>query len=267
MKKEQAFELMNAIPPDLIEEADFQAPAKRRRPKITRMGLIAACLCLALLGTAAAVNYFGVSLTPGDDGFIYMQGGVAYVPYDHLSEEIRAIIEEAGGRAAVQRVGSWQAAEDLVGIDLMNNPVLDASPARNFHATRGGVSGRFHVEPGKDRLRVCGCFEIGEVNIEVESYLYTEYGLADLENWDNTFVGVRFSDDSEVAFDTYTAPSGLTAQIIEAYTPRASTYDSYYCFGSVSLHGIPAMIRCASTTSMEASRAALYQIMDGFILD
>lgn len=56
MKKEQVLELMNAIPVDLIEEADVQAPAKRRRPKAVRAGLIAACLCLAFVGTAFAAN-------------------------------------------------------------------------------------------------------------------------------------------------------------------------------------------------------------------
>ena len=57
MKKEQVLNLMDTVGPDLIEEADIQAPAKRRMPKAIRAGLIAACLCLALLGTAfAAAN-------------------------------------------------------------------------------------------------------------------------------------------------------------------------------------------------------------------
>lgn len=56
MKKEQILELMNALPPDLVEEADVQAPAKRRLPKGVRGALIAACLCLALVGSAFAVN-------------------------------------------------------------------------------------------------------------------------------------------------------------------------------------------------------------------
>lgn len=56
MKKEQVLNLMNTVGPDLIEEADVQMPAKRRLPKIARTGLIAACLCLALLGTAFAAN-------------------------------------------------------------------------------------------------------------------------------------------------------------------------------------------------------------------
>ena len=56
MKKEQALNLMNTLGPDLIEEADIPLPDKRRLPKAVRTGLIAACLCLALLGTAFAAN-------------------------------------------------------------------------------------------------------------------------------------------------------------------------------------------------------------------
>lgn len=56
MKKEQVLDLINAIPPDLIEEADMQATTKRHPPKAVRTGLIAACLCLAFVGTAFAAN-------------------------------------------------------------------------------------------------------------------------------------------------------------------------------------------------------------------
>lgn len=56
MKREEVLNLMDAIPPDLIEEADIQPPAKRPFPRAARAGLIAACLCLALLGTAFAAN-------------------------------------------------------------------------------------------------------------------------------------------------------------------------------------------------------------------
>ena len=45
---------MNAVPPDLVEEADTLAPAKRRFSKGVRGALIAACLCLALVGTTFA---------------------------------------------------------------------------------------------------------------------------------------------------------------------------------------------------------------------
>ncbi len=62
MKKEQVLDLMNNLPADLVEEADVERPAKRRRPNIIRAGLIAACLCAALLGTAGAVQFLGARL-------------------------------------------------------------------------------------------------------------------------------------------------------------------------------------------------------------
>ena len=62
MKKEQIFELMNAVPPDLVEEADIQAPVKRRFSKGVRGALIAACLCLALVGTRSEERRVGKEL-------------------------------------------------------------------------------------------------------------------------------------------------------------------------------------------------------------
>lgn len=47
------------------------APAKRRIPKTLRAGLTAACLCLALLGTAFTVN---------KDGILYHITAYATVP-------------------------------------------------------------------------------------------------------------------------------------------------------------------------------------------
>ena len=73
MKKEQIFELMNGLPPDLVEEADVRPPAGGRRPRGIRGGLIAACLCLALVGTAFAAAagakaLFRARLEPHMDG-------------------------------------------------------------------------------------------------------------------------------------------------------------------------------------------------------
>lgn len=53
MKCEQVHEIINHIDLALIEKVD--APNKRRMPRVLRIGLIAACLCLALVGTVGAV--------------------------------------------------------------------------------------------------------------------------------------------------------------------------------------------------------------------
>lgn len=260
MKKEDVLNLMTDLPPDLVEEADLNAPAKRRLPKLARMGLIAACLCLALLGTTAAVNYFGVQATQGDDGFINMQGGITFYPYDSLSEEIRALAETP----VTQRVSSWQAAEDLIGIDLMNNPVLDEAPARSYSQIRNGVEGRFLVSPSRYVVHAFGCFEIGAVNINLNCQVFTENKAAYMEE-DDTFYGIKFADSAEITQDVYTAPSGLTAQIIQAYSPE-STISPYNCCAVFSLDGIPTVLETDAATSMEEARAVLNRVLDGFIL-
>lgn len=267
MKKEQVLALMNTIPPDLVEESDIQASKQRSLSRLVRVGLIAACLCLALIGTAAAVHYYiGIRLVDGDDGFTLAQGGIVCVPYDSLSEEIRTIIEETDNRYVIREASSWQDVEDLIGIDLMNNPVLDASPAQNYFAEYNGVMGRFHVEPSRHSICAYGCFEIGDVDINVESRLFIENSQSIQEYWDETFLGVRFPDDTEVTRDSYTAPSGLIAQIMEVHTLRENSADSFDCYGFFSLDGIPTIVRCASNTGMEEARAVLHQILAGFIL-
>lgn len=266
MKKEQALGLMNDIGPDLIEEADLQAPAKRRMPKIARAGLIAACLCLALAGSAfAAVSYFGVRLVERDDGFTDVQGGVAYVPYDSLSDEIKAL---EGEPYLLKVLDSWEAAEELIGVNLMDNPVLDNAPARLFEGERGGKRGRFfmYVSPDLSNIMTSGFFEIGDVNIIVDSYLYTDRVTDLWTEWDETIFGIKFLEGSETSRKAYTAPNGLTAQIMEAHTPRTGSTDSFYSLGAVSLNGIPTIVKCESDHSMEEARAALIRILDGFVL-
>jgi len=51
MNREQVQEVLNQIDPALIEELDVP---KKRQPRAWRAGLIAACLCAALVGTAVA---------------------------------------------------------------------------------------------------------------------------------------------------------------------------------------------------------------------
>ncbi len=98
MKKEDVLNLMTGLPPDLIEEADFDAPAKRRLPKLARAGLIAACLCLALVGTAFAaatvyrltVQHHAYSDGQGDWFGYRVSGDVIRRPMDAFSPELRA---------------------------------------------------------------------------------------------------------------------------------------------------------------------------------
>lgn len=264
MKHEDILNLMTELPPDLIEEADLQAPAKRRLPRLARAGLIAACLCLALIGTAAAVHYMGVSIVDGDNGVTYLQGGVAYYPYDSLSEQVKALegVRKTASGRLIRTVPSWQAAEDFIGVNLMDNPLLDASPATRFGHIYDGVDSQFMVilsGPELSSARIYGCYEIGEANILVEANLFTDRHTTPEEGWHERFQSYDFSqiEGMQVSQDTYTAPSGLEAQILAITRPDE---DGVSYKAACSLNGIPTVI---SVDDGDAY-AVLLQILDAF---
>ncbi|MDE6281411.1 MAG: hypothetical protein K2M15_06435, partial [Oscillospiraceae bacterium] len=134
MKKEQVLNLMNTVSPDLIEEADIQAPAKRRMPKTVRTGLIAACLCLALLGTAfAAANPEAVAdflsrFTPVQaESFTTEDGEARYhvsyepirYPIDSFNPALLAAVEDGWDAGIVeQRFDTWAEVRAFIGEDI-----------------------------------------------------------------------------------------------------------------------------------------------------
>ena len=265
MKKEDVLNLMTELPPDLIEEAGLQAPARRRLPRLARAGLIAACLCLVLIGTAAAVHFSGLSIVEGDDGITYLQGGIAYHPYDSLSDQIKALegVRKTAKGNLIRTVSSWQAAEEFIGVNLMDNPVLDNSPAFRFGHIYDGVNSPFMVVldgPELSSARVYGCYEMGETNLLVEARLFTDRQTTPEEGWDERFLGYRFPEGTQVSRDTHTAPSGLTAQIMEFTSPGDQ---GPTCKAVFSLNGIPAVITASDGPE---ARADLLRVLDAFVI-
>lgn len=129
MKKEQVQDLMNAIPPDLIEEADLQAPARRRLPRPVRAGLIAACLCLALLGTAfaaapeamaALIERLTVQISPSetDPGYSVTGGPMTKYPLSAFSPALIAASEGRGGPVVSLIFDTWDEVQAFLGEDI-----------------------------------------------------------------------------------------------------------------------------------------------------
>lgn len=251
-----------------LMEQQGQAPVKRRGIRTLRTVLIAAALCAALIGTTVAAQYFGVRMvdgTGGDtDADVWMEGGIAYYPVDSLSDELKALENEH----AWLKFGSWQEAEDFIGIDLMNNPVLDASPPADYHLKIVEepygieVSGRFLISTsvGLDYIRVQGCYEMGDVDINVEGFLYTERKTEMAADWDERFLGMGFPEGTQTSRENYTAPNGLEAQVMAVERP--SGHDTY--MAAFSLNGVPFIVKASSHNSLEEARTALYRVLDGF---
>lgn len=252
---------------------------KGKHFRTLRSALIAAAVCLALLGTAVAAKYFGVEIIekPDTKWLYLMKGGILYYPYDNLPDEIKSL----EGKANVFAFDSWQEAEDFIGVDLMNNPVLDASPSRNFTAKvilgkeqRVSASGKFVLTTTAKltEFRLFGCYQMNDVNISVDGYLYTD--RAEEKDWDETYYGrghnLKGQDPMVCVEPSYTTPSGLTAQILTLEHEDGHNE----CQATFSLNGIPFVITTdlfgdvQSHNSLEKDRAqeVLLQVLDGFVL-
>lgn len=130
MKKEQVLELINDVGPDLVEEADIQAPNHRRLPRAVRTGLIAACLCLALLGTAfaaanpeavaALIQRLTVQVAPPeeDPGYSVTGGPMTKYPLSAFSSDLLAASE--GRESPVVSLGfyTWDEVRAFLGENI-----------------------------------------------------------------------------------------------------------------------------------------------------
>lgn len=144
MNKEQVMNVMGHVDPALIEGADGMK-TKKRLPRVAQAGLIAACLCVALVGTAFAVETVtGVSILryfsgeefdevmqevdpnyqpSGEDyhGFVQDKQGMG-VSLSGVSAEALSLAHGAGDK----EFASFEEVEEFLGIDIYDNAAMDA---------------------------------------------------------------------------------------------------------------------------------------------
>lgn len=188
MNKDKILSAMDHIDPALVEEADRAAPA-RRRIGWSRPGLIAACLCLVLAGTAVAaagiskvrvakwfdnVKYFDFI---GDDrlysGFRIV-GGVAYIPAGSLSREVNRLAEEHPRESFSQAFDDWEEIEEFIGRNLADNPVLESAQKGAAGLMQSGRSVPVSSSGTHCWLEVAGGDKLNTVEAEAGYYLHVE---------------------------------------------------------------------------------------------
>ncbi len=162
-KAEKLFNGVTGVGDDLIEEAG--TVQKRKKTAAWRWGLVAACLCAALLGTAAAVteyadlrilwrttNPYMVSI----DGYI-VEFPVDFYPVDTFSQGMRDMAasdpgrwKRAGEETAHQYFDTWDDMQDFIGLKLFRNPVLDSAEPR----VDGTEPWEYHRQPDPDKTHL-----------------------------------------------------------------------------------------------------------------
>lgn len=152
---EFSLEVMGHIDPALVEEVELLKP-RRLTPRL-RAAVLAACVCLALVGTgmaAVANGWIRLSeLTSRQidrrDGTmlsiatveVITDGGKAYVPWECFSQQCRDFLSPFLGLPQYKGFDSWDELEEFLGLNIMDNPVLDqAAPA--VHENKSSLGGR-----------------------------------------------------------------------------------------------------------------------------
>lgn len=152
---EFSLEVMSHIDPALVEEVELLKP-RRLTPRF-RAAVLAACLCLALVGTgmaAVANGWIRLSeLTSRQinrrDGTmlsiatveVISDSGRSYVPWERFSPRCRDFLRPFLGMPQYKGFDTWEELEAFLGLNIMDNPVLDqAKPA--VHENTSSLGGR-----------------------------------------------------------------------------------------------------------------------------
>ena len=117
----------------LTERDPEKKPKRPVRP--LRVALIAACVCLALVGTAfAATGGFGIFSTPNGDGTVTRVYREKLHPYDSLTDEAKQNLEETDPENEIiyEVMGSWQEVQERTGVDLIDSALLDGAELANY---------------------------------------------------------------------------------------------------------------------------------------
>lgn len=295
--------VLNAIDPGLVEQA--AAPAKKRAVRPTRIA-IAACLCAVLAGGAfAAETIFGVPIfTPMDtnpatgepfNGFttiIELPGeaqqpdtavnplerpdvnGVFKLPVEAFSQQVR---DAAAGLEERQHgqldFDSLAGAEDFLGIELMDNPVLEAAGAAcvtTVTAMDGILTSvmaesayylNYVDQPGAS-LHGGGLLSVSvPVRVDVTVQSYTEHSPIAAGDM---FLGLGFPEEYTFTSETYTTPGGLTASIVAVSRPDETYGQVTDYYAQFALNGNAVTVSSVFIPDAGHALATLKQVLDAF---
>lgn len=278
MDRRELNRMFDALAPAPGREAELLdgllRDGKRRKNPVKNWKRMAVALAAAVLlvGTAAAAHYVGVSIVDNreENGLIEFTGGMTYYSADQLSDEVKTFESaHSGDGGQMKKFASWDEMEEFIGVDLMNSPLLNASPATEFFEKwmrdEQTVSGQFilDVYPGLTILIAHGCYEVGDASIVVDSYLFTDK-YEKRKGLDEFIYGLGFNEGTEVNWEPCTTSGGRQAQVLTEVFPEDHTMNDGLCVGAVSLNGIPTLVRVYGKGSVAESHAVLMQVLDSF---
>ncbi len=254
---------------DLLERIREGRP--KRRPRPLRTALIAACVCLALVGTAVAAQVTGAIPISGfftwlshvdDDaavGYQVERSGVG-ASLDDLSDEALAMLEADPNSYVSLSFTSWDEAETFLGLDIYANPMLERAELHRCSVDySGGDADGIYILA--DTFYICHLQEgqnSHDVSIEVEVEIYQE----GMEQHGYRF---QYVDGTTFTEETYVSPSGLEMTIVHstfADPQRGGPYTAHEAYFYVG--GAQYRVRAMDQKDPEYGWTALKEVLDAF---
>ncbi len=273
---------------NLIEQQE-QKPVKRRSVRPLRAGLIAACLCLALVGTtfAATAAYQLMVRVHADkeiDGQHYVgfqvYGGYTQFPLSAFSQELIAAYEANQDPFHIVQptFATREEAWDFLGRSI---PCIWARGDEETWYQDGDDMGRLSEDYGCRVMLWQNDETMGLDGVEVYYYLESVSGagaMVDMkvltetmeppEGWDGSLGGMlEYQDHRVEQLESYTMPNGTVAEIVMIYSAQKEpVYSVGECYGNFVYEGIFYQVRAHGSRDMTKEELVdqLHALLDSF---
>lgn len=290
------------------EKTGVRLNVRPQRPRWVRMALTVACVCAVLLGAVYAVelasgiriSFFTEESILDEDKMVsgpQVEMEVEYIPLERFSKEAKRYFASYQNKYIPNKYfSSWSDAEEFLGIELQDNPVLDQIYAIDAqHTTVDGQDIKAHCKASFSSISGEGLIGIRlfatylwsgpdasgiirGIDITLDSRIHIKEAPWDEEP--EFEVGYYNLVDMEIE-EEYTTPSGLEAAIVRTlqvdefrerqrdYVRSDCTYTAYFTLHGVSFslsatsHGIE-QYKDSIPLEPELALTALKEVLDGF---
>lgn len=222
----------------LMEEKEGSGMKQTNRRRLPAAVLAAAMLAAVLAGTALAVEYFGKVRIEHIDGFVghkegyfaYGPSGSGIIPADSFSEDVLALCADMEwNENAKLPFRSWSEAEEYLGIELADNPVLEQFTKYNGIHYEGTAPTGHPEKRGTHCLLTISADETQHLPCRIELDTCASKGNCTVNQWVQLLTDAAGEEDKtgagaalrgETAFQEYVTPSGLEVMIYSEVVPE-----------------------------------------------
>ena len=241
--------------PDPSVRDRVRAAAERRcKPRLMRplrRALAAACVVLALVGTVAAAQFSGVRIDwqvehPFASGSNYSaRVDTARFPADSFPQGIQDMAASAS--LSGKNFESWAELEEFLGRSLPHSTALESAqpgPRATVSGSKNGTNILLHVltcQEGISSIGATGHYVLDGIWVQQSARLYTDKAEENYQNAGMEFDPgdiISYEEGCEMAEETYTTPSGLTATIVRVTPPEGGVqfvteYNAHFSLGGI----------------------------------